>query len=425
MDILICVQHAPPGWRRKRIMMTDIDRVKKLVGKDLMVDAVELPPNHHRKPLIADDIEEALCRFDDDADYAHFIIRVRRTSQSLARQLAERAGQEPVAQTSIEAMVAETLQNAGLPTLPPGGAASTEGGVERDDSYDPETLAESARLLEENKDYALAKNIYQAMVRKGWKIPVALSGLARAMEHEGNNEEAVRLYQEAIAYSSELAFYQALAALQIRTGNDKDAAETLLRALGLSGLTDENKFDFHKSLGNCFTRLGDYAKAEHHYLQAFELNASSDVLQVNVGSLALQKGDYDAAHKHFRKAADLNPKSDKAVSGLGMTHLAQGDVARAHREFVASLDLNPSNLGAIYNLVKCSYELKKYDDAARLLQRYVEANPVNTNILYSYAGILYHQGEFRRAHDEVRKILEGNPSHAGAKELRDLIVERL
>jgi len=397
-------------------MSGDLDRIKKLVDKDLLVDAVELPPNHHRKPLIADDIEEVLHRFDDNADYAHFIVRVRRTSQSLANHLAGKAGQEPVTQTSIEAMVAETMQQ--VPAAAPGAIAPPE-------EYDPQTLLESARLLEENQDYALARNIYQAMVRKGWNIPQGLAGMARAFERDGKNDEAVRCYQEAIAYSSELPFYQALAAMQIRAGNDKDAGETLVRALGLNGLEDEQRFDFHKSLGNCFTRLGDYAKAEHHYWKAYELNSRSDVLQVNVGSLALQKGDYESARKHFLKALEISSKNDKAISGLGMTYLAQNDTAAAYQQFVASLEINPGNLGAIYNLVKCAYELKKFDDAAHLLRQYVQANPVNTNILYSYAGILYHQGEFRRAHDEVQKILEGNPNHAGAKELRDLIQERL
>ncbi|MBI3544851.1 MAG: tetratricopeptide repeat protein [Deltaproteobacteria bacterium] len=318
-------------------MSAEVELVKKLVSSDLMVAAVEIPSNHKSKPLVVDDLEEVLARF----------------------------------------------------------------------------------------DYQLARNIYQVLIRKGTTIPKGLAGLARTYDKEGDAEKAIRCYQEAIAYSSEYPFYQALAALQIRAGSDDQAAQTLLHALGLAALDDEQRFDLHKSLGNSYTRLGEYAKAEHHYRKAYELNSKSDILQVNVGSLALQKSDLEAAQKHFQRALELNPGNDKAISGMGMVYLGKNSLAKAYEHFVKSLRLNLNNLGAIYNLVKCAYELKRFDEASELLRRYIELNPVNTNILYSYAGILYHQGRHEQALAQTRKILEANPAHAGAKELMELAQAKL
>lgn len=385
-------------------MSAELDRVKKLVTEDQIVAAVELPTSHRSKPLLAGELEDALTQFDDDGDYAHFVIRVKRTAQPLPKP---NPSAEPEQQVSIDAMVNETLEM----------TASAD--------YDPEFLLENAKILEDNGEPALARNIYQTMVRKGVKIPHGLAGMARTYEKEGDHSKAIRCYQEAIAYSSELSFFQSLAALQIRMGNDEEASQTILHALGLASLSDDQQFELHKSLGNCFTRLGEYEKAEHHYRKAYELNVRSDILQVNVGSLALQKGDFDSAQKHFQKALELNSTNDKAVSGMGMVHMSRGQFQRAYDSFLLSLKLNLTNLGAIYNLVKCAYELKKFDDAAQMLRNYIESNPVNTNILYSYAGILYHQGEYRAATAEVQKILETNPSHSGAKELGDLIASKL
>jgi tetratricopeptide (TPR) repeat protein len=64
-------------------------------------------------------------------------------------------------------------------------------------------------------------------------IPHGLAGLARTYEQEGNSEKAVRCYREAIAYSSEYPFHQALAALQIRMGDDLHADGGLWKGRGM------------------------------------------------------------------------------------------------------------------------------------------------------------------------------------------------
>lgn len=422
-------------------MSTEVDRLKKLITNDMVVDAVEVPTNHQRdKAIVIDDLHEALARFDDDADYAHFVVRVKRNATPLPKADPNASNEQTEKQFSIDDMVNETYEltdqltgeRDAAPDAPLRGPAgpvqeepATPAAVAPTDEYDSAFLFENAKLLEESGDFALARNIFGALVRKGMMIPQGLAGMARTYEKEGHDDRAVRCYQEAIAYSSELPFYQGMAAIQIRMGEDESAAQTILHALGLANIGDQDKFDLHKSLGNCYTRMGEYDKAEHHYRKAYELNSQSDVLQVNVGSLALQKADLDAAQKHFQKALELNKGNEKAISGLGMVYLGRNNLEKAHDCFVAALKLNLNNLGAIYNLVKCAYDLKKYNDAAQILSAYIASNPVNTNILYSYAGILFHQGEYRQAMTEVGKILETNPNHAGAKELGDLIKSKL
>ncbi len=399
-------------------MSAEVELLKKLVSSDLIVAAVEIPSNHKTQALLVDDLDEVLSRFEENADYAHFVVRVKRAGTPLPKPLV--GEQSP--QISIDAMMNETLELG--ERITESRNKSTNRALDAAE-YEPAFLLENARLLEDNGDFKLARNIYQALVRKGLLIAQSLAGMARTHEKENDYDKAVRCYREAIAYSSEYLFYQALAALQIRMGEDDEAAQTLNHSLGLAALNDEQRFELHKSLGNCFTRLGEYPKAEHHYRKAFELNSQSDILQVNVGSLALQKADLESALKHFQRALELNPANDKAISGLGMVYLGKKNLIKAHEQFVASLKINLNNLGAIYNLVKCAYEIKKFEESSDILCRYIEANPVNTNILYSYAGILFHQNEYERAFTQVKKIMESNPDHAGAKELLELIQAKL
>src|SRR4051812_36713229 len=87
-------------------MSTELDRIKKLVNDGLLTEAVEIPSHHQDRALVVDDVEEVLSRFDADVDYAHFIIRVKRSHRPLPKPSSE--PQPP--QLSIDSMVNETLE---------------------------------------------------------------------------------------------------------------------------------------------------------------------------------------------------------------------------------------------------------------------------------------------------------------------------
>ena len=91
---------------------------------------------------MVDDLEEVLSRFEEDVDYAHFVIRVKRTAQPLPKPATEE--QQP--QISIDAMLNETLE------LQEKISESRVTPAAGDPEYDPEFLLENARLLEDNGD---------------------------------------------------------------------------------------------------------------------------------------------------------------------------------------------------------------------------------------------------------------------------------
>lgn len=405
--------------------MSEINRIKQLIENDLVVDAVELPSNHRRKSELINELEDTLSHYDDDMNYAHFVVRVKRTSKPLHVSNQDTVVPEPTLQNlntdnfSIDQLVNETLES------------SSEISKKRtemesiSDEYDSSFLLENAKVLSENNETALARNIYKTLIRKGQHVAEALCGIAYSYENEGAFTEAAKYYEEAIAYNPDVNYYERLSNLLIRISKDEEAIEVLERALGIPGISDTQKFEFYKSLGNCYSRLDKHEKAEQHYMSAFELNEDSDALQVNVGSLALQKGDHATAKRHFQRALELNSKNDKALCGLGMIDMLNNQLEQAQTLFVNSLKQNPDNLTAIFNLVKCAYQTKKFRDSAYFLQNYISNNIVNVNILYTFAGVLYHQEEYEKALVEINKVLEINPNHTGAIELSELIKKKL
>src|SRR4051794_15126610 len=87
-------------------MSAEVELLKKLINSDLVVAAVEIPSDHKSRPLVVDDLDEVLARFEENVDYAHFVVRVKRTGPPRPKPAAE--PQAP--QISIDTMMNETLE---------------------------------------------------------------------------------------------------------------------------------------------------------------------------------------------------------------------------------------------------------------------------------------------------------------------------
>lgn len=278
-------------------------------------------------------------------------------------------------------------------------------------------LFRSAELLSSAGDHELARNIYKAVMRSGEKTGPALMGIARSFEIEGKFEDAKKSYEEAIAYEPTFKAYKCLTSILIRQGKDKQAAETLERALMLKEIAGQARFELHKTCGNCWNRAQNATEAMKHYLKALEIEGSSDEVRTNVGALHLLAGKVDEAKRSFQDAIAINARNAKALAGMASCFLSAGEKRMAHEFFAKSLDLELNNPTAIYYLVKLAYELKTYSTAARLLESYVQVAPINANLLYSLAGLQYHLGRIPESRATALKVIELEADHHGAKEL--------
>jgi tetratricopeptide (TPR) repeat protein len=282
-------------------------------------------------------------------------------------------------------------------------------------------LFRNAETLLSTGEFALARNIFKAVLQSGEQSAAALYGLGRCCEAEGRLDDAVAHFEESLTYHPQLNTYRRLASLLINQKKDLRAADVLDSALKLKNLGQNDRFEIHKACGNCWLRAEHPEKAEQNYMSALEINPSADAIQVNLGALYLEGGRIEKAKGHFQEALASNPKNDKALAGLGSCLLSEGDKRGAHDSFVKALEINLSNPSAIFYLVKCAYEIKSYAAAARMLSEYIEVAPVNVNLLYSLAGLQFHLGKVPEANATVDRILQLQPDHSGAQELLKLI----
>ena len=93
---------------------------------------------------------------------------------------------------------------------------------------------------------------------------------------------------------------------------DDDSLKIYLQALNLVTTQTSGLFNAYKNIGNILTKAGDYDGAEEYFHKAFAIDPQSDVLLVNLGTLAVQRSDFAMAIEHFRAALKENNRNDKA-----------------------------------------------------------------------------------------------------------------
>ncbi len=103
------------------------------------------------------------------------------------------------------------------------------------------------------------------------------------------------------------------------------------------------------NLGRLALERGDRVDAATHYRAALAVDPRMFSATLELGNLAARDGAYELARELFRRAVEIAPESDDAHANLGGALLALGDRTGAARELDRALALNPGNRFALHN----------------------------------------------------------------------------
>ncbi|MCB0311507.1 MAG: glycosyltransferase, partial [Bdellovibrionales bacterium] len=169
----------------------------------------------------------------------------------------------------------------------------------------------------------------------------------------------------------------------------------------------------------------DFIQAEQYLEQAEKLQPRSVRALRARGAVRLAQGDHIVAKSYFERALQIDAADPKTMSGLGMCLMMEKRPHDAYQYFVNALDQVPGHLVTVLQLVECSYMIERYDDLERFLRIFCASHPEDIEMLYCHAGSLYKLNRFEESHALVQKVLMRNPDHLGAKQLLDLVKEKL
>src|SRR5439155_1568744 len=134
----------------------------------------------------------------------------------------------------------------------------------------------------------------------------------------------------------------------------------------------------HINLIELYGRLGQFDKAEGHYLAAIRIDQGSAESYYNYGVLLLSAEKFHSAEEAFRKTIDINPFYAGAHNNLGYLLERRGNFSEAETEYRRAIENKPSDRQAHFNLGRILVNQKKYQEGIQELERTLEPEDENT-----------------------------------------------
>lgn len=188
-----------------------------------------------------------------------------------------------------------------------------------------------------------------------------------------------------------------------KQGNLEEALKYYDQALAIS---KDSKFYYQK--GVVYTKLKKYKEAETELKTAISLNENFDLGYVALGNVQTVNKDFDLAVQSYEKALAVTQNENLKTSiqeSISKTHFSAGNnlytekkYDKAIESFNKSISINPSDISYL-GLAKCYVEKKKYAEAVTALDstKTLQKSVTDGAIAY-YKGLVHlNKGEDSKA----------------------------
>lgn len=186
---------------------------------------------------------------------------------------------------------------------------------------------------------------------------------AKLLHQEGNYQDAIQKYQEAIRLDDENPWvFNYLGLAQAAVGELEPAIKSLQTALKLN----PDITDIHNNLGVVYSEMGNREKAfeEFSLVVRDPSYPTPEKPLYNLGNLYFREQNYELALMHYRRAVERNPRFALGYRGLGKVHAALNEPELAIEQFQEALENDPSDQESLYGLALI-YESQGDSDKAR------------------------------------------------------------
>jgi len=233
--------------------------------------------------------------------------------------------------------------------------------VHRLDPTDQEASLWLARLYRLHNDPDKAENVLNTMLKDDPGNEAAVEQLTQLLLDENKGDEAVKL---------------------LESMNEHAASPTLLDLLG-----------------DAYTQIHDYAKAESAYRKAVDLDPTELSHLRGLGQTLLSEEKYADALGVYQKLVDLMPDDSDNYLRLAQIYRELHQLDKAEENLLKARQYNPGSLEILYNEAMIYESQGRYEDAIRVLSDAVSglksqstvlpARRRSLAILYQQLGMLY------------------------------------
>ena len=174
----------------------------------------------------------------------------------------------------------------------------------------------------------------------------ALNNLGNVHRRNEEYEEAIGMFERALAVSPRPKTYSNLGALYRKMGRMKEAMEQYRTTIDMFPDDPEPYF----GLGLVYAERGDFENARSSYLSAIDRDPLYAEAHSNLGALYAAVGEYEKAIESYKEAIQANPHFVEASFNLGVALTKMGRIDEAIRTYRSTLRLRPDIIAARINL---------------------------------------------------------------------------
>jgi CheY-like chemotaxis protein len=243
----------------------------------------------------------------------------------------------------------------------------------RDEISDIDLHLEKGRSYAITKQFANAKQEYQAALKINPSSPRTMLEMGRLYENQGNDQQAKHYYLRAIKVEPKyLKGHEALAKLYQALGDNKNHLKYLKKAVAISPRNLERKM----LLGESLIKNGDKDEAVKILGDVLK-DAAEQFAHIaqRVGQTFLAIQAYDDAEKAFSQALHSDPHNLYLFNDLGIAFRKQGKFDEAVRNYTLALKIAPEDENILYNLARAYYEGGDKNNAITMLENAIEVKP--------------------------------------------------
>jgi tetratricopeptide (TPR) repeat protein len=244
---------------------------------------------------------------------------------------------------------------------------------------------------------------------------VAYVNLARIALKENKSEEAIQLYDRALAIDG--ANYDALNGLinlYVKQGQIDQARARVDQAIGSRPGDRDTLATLHYLKAQVHLYEKNTQGAEAELRQALENNSNYLAAYFALGALFANTSQQERAIAEYRKVIERKPDDVAAYTLIGMIEDSRSNHTAAAESYRKALDLDPNNAIAANNLawVYAVHNQGNLDEAVRLAQGVVQKHPEEAGFVDTLGWVYFKKGLFPAAVEQLQKAVARDEASA-------------
>lgn len=208
--------------------------------------------------------------------------------------------------------------------------------------------------------------------------------LGMILEREEKPEQALPLYERAVAIRSYHAAANNLGALLLKQGRGDEAISVYEAALR----GDPTSRELRNNLAAAKSKARQYAAAEKLLMGLVVEDPGDAETRLNLGKLYVRAGQPKYAEEQFRAVISMAPTSSEAHLQLGLVLLGTGRRDLAREEFQRSIEADRAQVNARAQLAVLMEQDGEVAEAIKLLSEANKINAADTRVSNKLAWIL-------------------------------------